>query len=156
MCTEEVNYAKRKQCTRVVGVGRQKEDPISLCVAAHMRCDILLHHNSVVVAPGQLRVTPDIVNADQQRPRLPASLLGRQIYANDIENDNNSSRRSIGCRRTAHRSPSNQVFNSGRNSITVQSVPTAQAATPRKHKHQQNLSSKSSDSNCVSTAAPEK
>lgn len=55
--------------------------------------DVRLHHANVVVASGQLPLLPHVVDADQQRPRLPASLLERQK-----KNTNNNN----GCRYTKY------------------------------------------------------
>lgn len=43
--------------------------------ATHMRHDVLLHPGNVVVACLQRHVGPDVVDSDEQRPRIPASLL---------------------------------------------------------------------------------
>lgn len=45
-----------------------------------MCCDVLLGHDNVVVAPAQFRRCPDVVDANEQRARLPASLNATAKY----------------------------------------------------------------------------
>lgn len=115
-----------------VRAGRQKEPcPFS---TTHMCSDVRLHHSYVVVAPGQLPLLPHVVDADQQRARLPASLLDHENKKQTKQtNNNNNDANSTSSKTSAQTEPATASGNNNRPSVAEASVteaPPTEASTP--------------------------